>query len=144
MLVYLVLDALLRGAGAWSVINLFASNSYGPAALGRAFHPTTVAGLAWQLGFSGILGLAMSPALERRPFRCAIVGAIVAVAWYYGVVRWLWPHWNPLAARHQPFPGLLLGYLIFGLLMGNYPRLLAELAEPEASLDGSPKPIALP
>ena len=49
----------------------------------------------------------------------------MATGWYYGVVRLLWPMWNPLA-RRQPYPSLLFGHLLFGLAMGGYPRFLAQ------------------
>jgi len=129
MLLYLTLDAVLRGSSLWSVLNLFSSNFYGSAALGAAFRKTTVAGLAWHVWLSGLLGVAISLALGpflSRPLRCALVGALVALAWYYCVVRFLWPHWNPLALR-QPFPALLFAHLLFGVTMGAYPRLLADL-----------------
>ena len=132
MLAYLMLDAMLRGVGVWSAVNLFASNFYGTAALGSTFRSTTVAGLAWHFSLSGVLGLAISPALwlfAQRPTRCALLGLVLAVSWYYGVVRLLWPQWNPLAGRYQPFPGLLFGHLIFGLAMGSYPKFVADLGE---------------
>jgi hypothetical protein len=135
MLAYLMLDAALRGAGMWTVVNLFASNSYGAAALGSAFRRTTLAGLAWHIGASGVLGLAISLALgplAARPLRCALAGASLALIWYYCVVRLLWPLWNPLG-RYHPFPGLLFGYLVFGVAMGSYPKFLAELGEFELS-----------
>lgn len=141
MLAYLMVDAVLRGAGAWSVINLFASNFYGGSALGRGFRGATVAGLAWHFSLSGLLGLAISPALWpflRRPVRCALVGALLAVIWYFGVVRPLWPQWNPLADRYHPFPGLLFGHLLFGVAMGIYPRFLADLADTPAGGSGEP------
>ncbi|MGH7417431.1 MAG: hypothetical protein ACREKB_06615 [Candidatus Rokuibacteriota bacterium] len=131
MLLYLTLDAGLRGSSVWSVVNLFSSNFYGPAALGSAFRKTSVAGLAWHVWLSGVLGLIISAALGpflARPARCALVGALLAMGWYYGVVRILWPQWNPLAARH-PFPGMLFAHLIFGVAMGTYPRFLAQLRE---------------
>lgn len=150
MLVYLMLDAVLRGWGPWSVVNLFASNSYGSAALGSAFRRTSIVGLAWYFFTSGLLGLAISLVLKpflRRPTRCALVGAVTAVGWYYWGARMLWPLWNPLAGRYQPFPALLIGYLIFGIAMGSYPRFLAQLEEgtrrePAAEpAGGEPAPI---
>lgn len=131
MLGYIMLDALLRGSSVWGVVNLFSSNFYGPAALGGAFRKTTVAGLAWHVWLSGVMGLVISLALGpflARPVRCAVVGALLALSWYYFVVRMLWPQWNPLALR-QPFPGLLFAHLIFGVAMGAYPRFLAQLRE---------------
>ena len=132
MLAYIMLDALLRGSSVWTVVNLFSSNFYGAAALGGAFRRTTVAGLAWHFWWSGVLGLAISLVLRpflRRPSRCALVGALLAMGWYYCVVRFLWPQWNPLAGRYQPFPGLLVAHLLFGMAMGTYPRFLTELRE---------------
>lgn len=135
---YLLLDAKLRGSTVWSTINLFSSNFYGPRALGPGFRRTTIAGLAWHIGTSGLLGLGISvllAPLAARPTRCSLVGALLALGWYYGAVRALWPLWNPLAFR-QPFPGLLFAHLIFGVAMGMYPRLLAELHD--HGMEGQP------
>ncbi len=129
MFLYLALDAVLRGSTIWSVINLYASNLYGAAALGTGFRRTTVTGLAWHIGASGILGLATAVFLSPfalRPRRYALLATLLAVGWYYAVVRWWWPQWNPLALR-QPFPGLLFAHVIFGMAMGIYPRLVADL-----------------
>jgi len=131
MLVYLALDARLRDSSVWSVINLFASSFYGDPALGLGFRRTSIAGLAMHIGSSGLLGLGIAMLLSpfvARPVRFALAGALLALGWYYGVVRWLWPLWNPLALR-QPFPGLLFAHVIFGVAMGLYPRFLADLAD---------------
>ena len=146
MFVYLLLDAGLRGSTVWSTMNLFSSNFYGARALGPGFRRTTLAGLAWHVGSSGVLGLGISVLLARsasRPTRCSLIGALLAFAWYYSVVRWLWPLWNPLALR-QPFPGLLFAHLIFGVSMGIYPRFLAELQDHgmEGQPDGSAGGVA--
>lgn len=141
MFLYLVLDARLRDSTVWSIVNLFSSNFHGAAALGLGFRRTTIAGLAWHVGSSGLLGLAISVVLgpfAARPTRCSLVGALLALGWYYTVVRWLWPQWNPLAMR-QPFPGLMFAHLIFGVAMGMYPRFLAafERHGMEEQPDGS-------
>jgi len=93
------------------------------------------------VGASGVLGLGISWLLgpfAARPMRCSLVGALAALGWYYAVIRGLWPLWNPLALR-QPFPGLMFAHLIFGVAMGAYPRLLAELGDHgvEGQPDGS-------
>jgi hypothetical protein len=141
MFLYLVLDAGLRDASVWSTINLFSSNFHGSAALGLGFRRTSIAGLAWLVGSSGLLGLGISILLHpfvSRPTRCSLVGALLALGWYYTVVRGLWPLWNPLAVR-QPFPGLMFAHLVFGVAMGMYPRFLAafESHGMEEQPDGS-------
>jgi hypothetical protein len=146
MFLYLAVDARLRGSTVWSVINLFSSNFYGVRALGFGFRRTSFAGLAWHIGSSGLLGLCFAvllAPLTARPARCSLLGALLALLWYYGVMRWLWPLWNPLAHR-QPFPGLLFAYLIFGVALGIFPRLLAELQDHgmEAQPDGSAGRVA--
>ncbi len=146
MFLYLALDARLRGSTVWSVINLFSSNFYGVPALGFGFRRTSIAGLAWHIGSSGLLGLCFSvllAPLTARPLRCSLLGALLCLGWYYGAIRWLWPLWNPLAHR-QPFPGLLFAHLIFGVALGIFPRLLAELQDHgmEGQPDGSAGGVA--
>jgi hypothetical protein len=143
MLAYLALDAVLRGSTVWSVLNLYASNFYGPSALGLGFRRTTVFGLAWHVGSCGLLGLGIALLVgwfATRASRFALLGALAALGWYYLGPRYLWPLWNPLAVR-QPFPGLLFGHLIFGVAMGVYPRLAAELGDhAQPATDGQVPP----
>jgi hypothetical protein len=124
------LDGTVRGDGLWAFPNLLSSAFFPARALSASLRWETLSGVALHLLVSGLLGLAFSVFLTRylyRPFRCGATALILALAWYYGAFRFLWPAVNPAVVVYQPFPGMLLGHVLFGVCMGLYPRFVFDL-----------------
>lgn len=139
-LLYHMLDGIQRGAGPWEFANLVAGTFYPGRALSYSFSRATLAGVSFHLIVSGLAGAAFSFALARflNSTKLSILVALcLSAAWYYLGFRFLWAHLNPAIVIHQPFPGIIMGHLIFGFCMGLYPRFVRELGpwkrpEPES------------
>jgi hypothetical protein len=130
VLVFHMLDGLMRGDGLWSFPNLISSAFFPSRALSVSLHWETLSGVALHFLISGALGVAFSIFLARyiyRPFRCRLLALLLALVWYYGAFRYLWPAINPAIVVYQPFPGMVLGHVLFGICMGLYPRFVFDL-----------------
>lgn len=127
---YLMLDGMMRGDGPWLAANLFAGVLFPSTALAQEFSRATLAGLSLLLISFGAAGAIIGPLLlpflhRRRLFRAAAV--VFAFFWYYATLRLGWSNWNPPLVVFQPFPGLLLSHLVFGVCMGMFPAAVDEL-----------------
>jgi hypothetical protein len=126
---YHALDGILRGEGPWRYLNLEAAGLFGRRALTGAFSKITLAGLSVQVIVGAVIGLLAAWPLARlrhRPYLCRAAGVAIGLAWYYFSFRLLWRDWNPALVVRQPFPGALLGHLVFGFCLGLLPRALEE------------------
>jgi hypothetical protein len=130
VLVFHMLDGVMRGDGLWAFPNLISSAFFPSRALSVSLRWETLTGVALHFLISGALGLLFSIFLARylyRPFRCRLTALFLALAWYYGAFRFLWPMINPVVVVYQPFPGMVLGHILFGICMGLYPRFVFDL-----------------
>ena len=145
---YHALDGVLRGDGPWRYLNLEAAGLFGRRALTDAFSKITLAGLSVHVIAGALVGtLAAWPLakLRMRPYWCRAAGIAIGLVWYYFSFRLLWREWNPALVIRQPFPGALLGHVVFGFCLGLLPRALEEVSvvpregEPLADARGSGK-----
>lgn len=130
VLLFHMLDGAVRGDGFWAFPNLISSAFFPARALSLSLRWETVSGIALHLLISGLLGIVFSIFLARylyHPLRCRVTALILALAWYYGAFRFLWPAVNPAVVLYQPFPGMVLGHVLFGVCMGLYPRFVFDL-----------------
>jgi hypothetical protein len=130
VLVFHMLDGVLRAESMWSFPNLISSAFFPSRALSVSLRWETLSGVALHFLISGLLGLVFSIFLARylyRPFRCRLIALFLALVWYYGACRFLWPAINPAVVVFQPFPGMVLGHVLFGVCMGLYPRFVFDL-----------------
>lgn len=128
---YHVLDGMLRGDGPWRYLNLQAAGLFGHRALTGAFSTITLAGVSLQVVVSAVVGVVAAWPLAKlrgRPYLCRALGLAVGLAWYYLSFRLLWREWNPALVVRQPFPGALIGHLVFGFCLGLLPRALEEVS----------------
>lgn len=130
VLVFHMLDGVMRGDGMWSFPNLISSAFFPSRALSVSLRWQTLSGIALHFLIAGLLGVVFSVFLARylyRPFRCRITALLLALVWYYGACRYLWPAINPAVVVFQPFPGMVLGHVLYGVCMGLYPRFVFDL-----------------
>jgi hypothetical protein len=130
VLAFHIFDGVLRGAGPWAYANLLSSAFYPARMLSVSFRWATLSGIALHLFASGVLGVLFTLLLRpawRRPLRYRLLAIILSLGWYYASFRYLWPAVNPAVVIHQPFPGMLLGHVLFGVCVGLSPRLPLDL-----------------
>ena len=129
-LVYLMLDGAIRGRGLWAFANLVSATVYQGRALSHSFRWATLVGMALHLIISGIVGVSFAFILRpfaSRPARSYLVGGCLGLVWYFTACRYLWPQVNPAIVIYQPFPGMLLAHLLYGLCMGRTARFACEI-----------------
>lgn len=129
-LIYLMLDGAIRGRGLWAFANLVSATIYQGKALSHSFRWATLVGMALHLIISGIVGVGFAFILRpfaSRPVRSYLIAGCLGLVWYFAACRYLWPHVNPALVIYQPFPGMLLAHLLFGLCMGRTPHFAREI-----------------
>ena len=129
-LLYLMLDGAIRGRGLWAFANLVSATIYQGRALSNSFRWATLVGMALHLLISGVVGVAFAFVVARfgsKPLRSYLVAACLGLLWYFAACRFLWPKINPAVVIYQPFPGMLLAHLLFGLCMGWAPWFAREI-----------------
>jgi uncharacterized membrane protein YqhA len=90
---------------------------------------------------SGLFGLLCSFFLVKyvaKPRRSLWIGLMLGLVWYLTSFRWLWPHLSVAVVVYQPFPAMLVGYLLFGLSLGLYPVFVRRLGMTRAPQRDSP------
>jgi hypothetical protein len=140
-LLYWMLATSLRGDGPWTVLNLLGSVFFPGRALNSGWSRAAASGAALHLLVSGLVGLLCSFFLVKyvaRPFRSLFVGLLVGLAWYLASFRWLWPLFSVALVIYQPFPAMLVGYLLFGVSLGLYPVFVRRLGMSRAPQRDSP------
>lgn len=125
-----MLDGAIRGYGVWAFANLVSATIYQGRALSHSFRWATLVGMALHLLISGIVGIGFAFVLGRfasRPPRSYLLAGCLGLIWYFAACRFLWPQINPAVVVYQPFPGMLLAHLLFGLCMGLAPWFAREI-----------------
>jgi hypothetical protein len=128
---YHMLDGMLRADGPWRYLNLEAAGLFGRRALTGAFSKITLAGLSLHVLEGAIVGVAAAwplAKLSHRPYVCRTAGVLIGLGWYFLSFRLLWTDWNPALVIRQPFPGALLGHVVYGFCLGLLPRALEEVS----------------
>ena len=131
MVLWLGLSANWRRESFWTSPNLMA----------RAFRPSTSfhAGIAWSTAFGfalyvllyGCLGCLFA-LVASRPIprlRLTLLAIAFGLAWYWMVYQWLWRTALPVAPLIHGGRAAVLGHLIYGALLGRFPRYLPGAAE---------------
>ncbi|MDA1312822.1 MAG: hypothetical protein O2968_05765 [Acidobacteria bacterium] len=140
-LLYWMLASAIRGDGSWAVLNLFGSVFFPGRALSPSFSRVSISGAALHLLLSGLVGSLCSFFLVKyvtRPGRSLWVGLLFGLAWYLTSFRWLWPLFSVALVVYQPFPAMLVGYLLFGVSLGLYPMFVQRLGMSRAPQRDSP------
>lgn len=139
MLLWLGLVSQFYQRSFWTVPNLFSSTFHGEAALRQRFVSTTWSGLAVYLVAYSLLGAVFAAAVQLRwnRLRIALIGILVAIAWYYLSFGVIWRKVNPLVVLYTHDRPMFLGHVLYGAMLSRFPRYLKRLWKP-------PEPPAVP
>ena len=126
LLGWLALASALYRRSIWTAANIMATTFYGEAALGRDFNSRTVAGLALYLVLYGTIGALFGLTLANRDasLRVTLIGVLVGLGWYYLSFAILWRNINPLIPLYTHRGPMIAGHVIYGGLLGRFPRYL--------------------
>lgn len=132
MIALLTCGALLRGYVWWLPANILGSTFYGVRALRSSPGWATVAGYAFHIVITGILGILFGLAcggLERRR-RLLLLGGLAGLIWYFlaSAVFWTWV--NPLVPLYSLQPDTLVGHVLFGMCLGKIGQVKPAAAIP--------------
>jgi len=114
----------------WTTANIMATTFYGEAALRAGFTSRTLAGLALYLVLYGIIGALFGLAVPSRGagLRVTLIGVLAGLGWYYLSFALLWRNLNPLITLYTHHGAMLAGHLLYGGMLGRFPRYLQGLA----------------
>ena len=133
MLLWLGVCAAGRREDFWSSPNLLAGALYRPYAYRTGFEWSTAFGASLYILLYGVLGTLFALAAGRpmTRLRLALIAMTFGLGWYWITYRWLWRAAPPLAALLDGGRAAVLGHLIYGALLGRFPRYLPSAAAPE-------------
>lgn len=136
MLVWLGLSAMWYRRTFWTAPNLAASTFYGETALRNRFTTHTFSGLALYLLIYGSLGMLFGLAVRDRgrSLRITCLGILLALGWYFLLFGWIWKHWNPLVTLYTHDRPMFAGHVVFGWILGRYPRAARNLRRADPPL----------
>jgi hypothetical protein len=150
MLAWLGLAAAWRQSSFWTAENLWATTFHGAGAIHRGFSTDTLSGLAlYFLVYStlGALFAFVTPARLPR-LRMILIGVVVAVGWYYFSFHAIWRAVSPLITLLHAERPTLLGHVIYGAALAQFPRFLPVIPVPvvvqsvatPAAVESQPEP----
>lgn len=124
MLGWLGLASIWYRRSFWTAANLMASTFHGEAAMARPTLLTALSGLALYVIVYSLLGALFGWVMNGRAGRTRMVllGILLALAWYYLWWGWLWKSANWIVALYTHDQPMMLGHLIYGALLGRFPR----------------------
>ena len=123
MLLWLALSAPLTGNSWWSILNLFASHSYGVRLVRGGPGMVTVSGIAVQLAAAGAVGAITGFLVPSG----RLFGLAVTVTWYVFCYGFFWKRYAPLVLVYGPQPLLAIAFFLYGSVLGWHPHFAARL-----------------
>ncbi|HYW43429.1 MAG TPA: hypothetical protein VE959_11275 [Bryobacteraceae bacterium] len=142
MLAWLGVSAKMQGRSFWTDANLMASTFYGDSAIHSGFAFRTLSGVAlYVLLYSSLGALFALVVADRQPrVRVLLLSVLFAVGWYYVSYNLIWKSLAPLMVLlHSPQPAIL-GHLVYGTLMGQYPAHMPKPPAPAPMAEVAPVP----
>ena len=140
MLAWLGVSAKMQGRSFWTDANLMASAFYGDSAIHSGFAFRTLSGVAlYVLLYSSLGALFALVVADRQPrVRVLLLCVLFAVGWYYVSYHLIWRSLAPLAVLlHSPQPNVL-GHLVYGTLLGQYPAHMPKPPAPAPDTEAAP------
>jgi hypothetical protein len=133
MLAWLAFASIWYRHSAWTTINLMGSVFYGESALEPRLGRASLTGLAAYLLLYSILGSLFALVVEGRMprLRKSLLGVVWGLAWYYLLFGLIWKQVAPLVLLYTHDSPMMVGHLLYGVLLGRYPRYIGLLGSPE-------------
>jgi len=144
MLAWLGVSSAWQQGSFWAAENLWASAFHGAAAIHRGFSTRTLSGLAlYLLVYTTLGGIFAATVRTRFPrFRLLLIAVFAAVCWYYLSFHGIWRTVSPLVALLHPEQPTLLGHVIYGAALAQFPRYLPTVPPPHQE-EPAPVPVAV-
>jgi hypothetical protein len=139
MIALLTSGALLRGYFWWQPANLLGSTFYGARAFRLGLGWATVAGYAFHIVITGMVGTLFGLAcggLERRR-RLLLLGGLAGLIWYFFAAAVFWSWVNPLVPIYSLQPDTLMAHVLFGMCLGR----IGQVPAPEVQQAEVPPPL---
>jgi len=135
MLLWLGLCWIWRREDFWSSPNLLASAFHPSYAYRIGFEWATVFGLSLYIALYGLLGTLFALAAGRpmSRLRLSLIAMTFGLGWYWVTYHWLWRAAAPLAALLEGGRSAVMGHLVYGALLGRFPRYLPHATAPETA-----------
>jgi hypothetical protein len=130
MLAWFALASSLARRSPWSLPNLLTTVVFDRPGLRSGFGWPAVVGLALHLFVAGLIGAVFGivAGSARSRLRVALLGLLAGLAWYYFSQALLWNRLGVLSALYASPLWLMIGHLVYGAVLGAYPRVLRSLA----------------
>jgi hypothetical protein len=147
MLAWLGVSAMWYRRSFWTAANLLAAIFYGESALHNRFTVHTFAGLGLYLVLYGSLGMLFGLAIRDRhaSLRITCLGILVTIGCYYLLFGWIWKRFDPLMVLYTHDRPMFAGHVLYGAMLGRYPRNLPRTQRAEEELrDLTVAPLAKP
>ena len=137
MLAWLGVSATWQRRSFWTAENLLASAFYGDSAIRSGFAFSTLSGLALYLLLYSVLGAVFAGVLRDRASRqrTLLLGMAYGLVWYYVAYHLLWKSLLPLVALLHTERPTLIGHLLYGIILGRYPRYGQQQTTPAAAAE---------
>ena len=121
MLAWIMTGAWVQGQSFWTIPNLLAYTFYGNRMYRPDFVWRTWSGFGFHFFFAGVLGTLFAFLIPRayRVGSTAIFGALYSLVLYSLAGVWLWDRINPPMGLYARQPFVLLGYVLFGVMLGT-------------------------
>jgi hypothetical protein len=136
MLAWLGISAKWQLRSFWTAENLMASIFYGDDAIRSGFAGKTVSGLAAYLLLYSLLGAGFAAIVaDRLPrMRVVLLSMVFSLGWYFLSFRLLGRTIMPLVALLHSSQPTAFGHILYGAILGRYPRYLPG-AQPAADAE---------
>jgi hypothetical protein len=135
MLFWLGVFSVWQREDFWASPNLLAGACYPSEAFHTGLGWSTAFGVALYILFYGVLGTLFALAAGRpmARLRLTLIAMTLSLAWYWVTYRWLWRAVLPLAALLHGGRAAVVGHLIYGALLGRFPRYMPAATVPAAT-----------
>jgi hypothetical protein len=135
MLLWLGIWSAWQREDFWASPNLLAGACYPSQAFHTGLAWSTAFGVALYILFYGGLGalFALAAARPMTRLRLALLAMTLGLGWYWITYRWLWRAVLPLAAILYGGRAAVVGHLIYGAMLGRFPRYLPGEPVPETA-----------
>jgi len=134
MLLWLGVCSAWRQEGFWTGPSLLAS-AFRPSAAFSKLELRAAFGVALYILLYGALGALFALAAGRpiAHLRLSLIAMVAGAGWYSIVYPWLWRAGLPVGALLYGGRAAVLGHLLYGALLGRFPRYLPRAATAEVT-----------